>query len=197
MKRAATLRSVTLALFLCCSAVYASPAPPEAKPPVSKNPDVAAIQKQLRELDRATEEAHTRAVVKIERPEGVCYWQVMGGDALLRMPVKDAGFPTLLMSAKINKGGEVEVSVAGETQPLETTPLGRFKVFLRGTEKDREDPQVRIGDRPPWRLSLVSPNDFFKGGVSGCCQCTPYKVTCCPSSGSCMSCGTCGDCCGD
>jgi hypothetical protein len=193
------LGSLALASVLCGSAVCASPAPPAAKAP--PNPEVVKIEKEIREFDRLKEEAHTRAVVKIERPEGVCYWQVMGADALLRLPLKkDAGFGTLLLSAKLLKGSEVQLSVAGEREPLETTALGRFNLSVKSAatgEKDREDPQVRIGDHALWKLSLISPGAFFKGGVSGCCSCALYKVTCCPSAGSCMGCGTCGDCCGD
>jgi hypothetical protein len=201
MRTVATLlRNLGLAALLSGSAVCASPAPPAAKAPQAATPEVAAIQKQLRELDRATEEAHTRAVVRIERPEGVCYWQVLGSDALLRMPVKDPGFANLLMSAKVVKGGEIELTVAGEIQPLETTSLSRLKVSLptgEAADKDREDPQVKVGQGSPWRLSLIPASDFFKSGIAGCCQCTIYKVTCCPTKGNDMACGTCGDCCGD
>jgi len=157
-------------------------------------------------MERIKEEIRTRAVVKIERPEGVCYWQIMGGgDSLLRMPVKDAGFGTLLMSAQI-VGDKLQVSVAGESQPLETTLLGRYSLVFKGEGREAAEKAVpadalRFGEREPWRFSIMPAPAFLalhtKGGVVGCCKCEMYKVTCCPSAGACMGCGTCGDCCGD
>lgn len=195
--RTAHLRNFLLGAILFSSTVCAAPAPPVAsKPQTEPAADMARIK----------EEISTRAVVKIERPEGTCYWQIMGGDSLLRMPVKESGFGTLLFSAQI-VGDKLQVSVAGETQPLETTLLGRYSLQYKGEGREAAEKGVaadalRFGDRPSWRFAIMPTHDFFalhstKGGIAGCCQCEMYKVTCCPNSGICMGCGTCGDCCGD
>ncbi len=77
--------ALLLSLVLLSSAVWSAPAPPGAG---EQSPQAAT------DTERLKEEAQTRAVLKIERPEGVCYWQIMGGDSLLRMPVKESSFGT-------------------------------------------------------------------------------------------------------
>lgn len=200
MRVTRALRTVALVGFLCTTAMCASPAPPAAS---TKPQPVAADLEQFANLEQLKEEVHTRAVVRIERPEGVCYWQIMGADSLARMPVKDAGYGMLLLSAQI-VGDKVQISVAGENQPLETTLLGRYSLGFQGpdveaSEKGLAADSLRFGGREAWRFSMASRGDFFarrnKGGVVGCCSCNPYKLTCCPSTGACMGCGTCGDCC--
>jgi hypothetical protein len=190
--RLAALSAVLLSSYLLA-------APPRPASAGDAKPQPAA------HLDRIKEEIRTRAVVKIERPEGVCYWQIMGADSLLRMPVKDAGFATLLLSAQI-VGDKLQVAAAGESQPLETTLLGRYSLQFKGEGREAAEKAVpadalRFGGREPWRLGIMPPADFIalhtKGGVAGCCKCEMYKVTCCPNAGACLSCGTCGDCCGD
>ncbi len=194
--RTVHVRSFLLGVVLFSSTVCAAPAPPVASKP---QPEPTA------DMERIKEEIRTRAVVKIERPEGVCYWQVMGNDSLLRMPVKESGFGALLFSAQI-VGDKLQVSVAGENQPLETTLLGRYSLQYKGEGREAAEKGVaadalRFGDRPPWNFAIMPTHDFFalytKSGIAGCCQCALYKVTCCPASGICMGCGTCGECCGE
>ena len=196
------MRSLIASIAALAAVLFSSlllAAPPKPGAARDTKPQPAADMVQIKE------EIRTRAVLKIERPEGVCYWQIMGGDSLLRMPIKDAAFGTLLMSAQI-VGDKLQISAAGESQPLETTLLGRYSLQFKGEGREAAEKAVpaealRFGDREPWRFSIMPTHDFFalhtKGGVAGCCKCEMYKVTCCPSAGACMGCGTCGDCCGD
>lgn len=195
MRTAYVSRALLFGVVLFSSAVWAVPAPPSAG---------AAGPQAVADMERLKEEAQTRAVLKIERPEGICYWQIMGGDSLLRMPVKESGFGTLLFSAQIVEE-KLRLSVAGESQPLETVLLGRYNLDPAGREAVSKaaatEDSLRFEGREPWRLSTVPKSDFFvlrtKEGMQGCCSCWQYKVYCCPASGMCMGCGTCGDCCGD
>lgn len=182
-----------VATLLGSSAARAAPAPPAA----GKKPNPPSAT----DLERIREEARTLAVLKIERPEGTCYWQILGSDALLRIPLKDSAFKAVLFSAHL-AGDSLKISAAGENEPLETTPLGSYDLPFRGDGLDRQKAttadSLRFEDRPAWNLSTLPPRDFFKlGGIDGCCKCNLFKLTCCPSAGNCLSCGTCGDCCAD
>lgn len=197
MRTLIAFRTVLLIVALFSSALCAASPPPG--PARDTKPQPAA------DMERIKEEIRTRAVLKIERPEGICYWQIMG-DSLLRMPVKESGFGTLLFSAQI-VGDKLQVSVAGENQPLETTLIGRYSLAFKGEAREGIEKAaitadaLRFGEREAWRLGIMPTHDFFalrtKGGIAGCCTCVNYEVVCCPSSGICMGCGTCGDCCGD
>gem|GEM_PF-2183305 len=164
----------SLAALLLASMAMASPAPPD--------------------LAERADLARTRAVVEITSQDGVCYWSVSGDD-LIRMPVKDDRFASILLSAKFDND-QVSVSLAGEREPLDTVLLGRF-AFSFG-ERDGQHvavDEVKSTRNEAWQLRIIPPGT--EKALSGCCGCSNLKVNCCPKIGKCLVCGTCGDCCGN
>lgn len=134
-----------------------------------------------------------RAVLEITSGDGICYWS-LSGDDLIRMPVKDDRFSSILLSAQF-ENGQVSVALAGEREPLETSLLGRY-VFALG-----ERPGQPLGveemkgfKTEGWQLRLLG-SDTSKA-LPGCCGCPMAKLQCCPHKGKCIDCGTCGSCCG-
>lgn len=151
------------------------------------------------DLGRQREPVPAVGVVKIERPEGVCYWSVVSTGDIVRLPVEVSGFSAVLLSAEID-GDYVRLSVAGEARPLDTTILGRFNfgsASAGSSEKALIREEARIGDGV-WRFRLLTPAEFSKGGLDDCCSCggAVLKVlACCPAMNKCITCGTCGECC--
>jgi hypothetical protein len=163
----------SLTALLLASVVQAAPAPPDL-------------------ADRA-DLTKTRAVVEITSQDGVCYWSVSGDD-LIRMPVKDDRFAAILLSAKF-ENDQVAVSLAGEREPLDTVLLGRYAMSLG----ERGGQQVAVGEiktkkTEAWQLRVLKPESGE--AMPGCCGCPLAKLQCCPHSGKCLDCGTCGSCCG-
>ncbi|MFY9819982.1 MAG: hypothetical protein WAM82_01280 [Thermoanaerobaculia bacterium] len=160
-----------LAALLLASAAQAAP------------PDLA---------DRA-DLAKTRAVVEITSQDGVCYWSVSGDD-LIRMPVKDDRFAAILLSARF-ENDQVSVSLAGEREPLDTVLLGRYALSL--AERDGQQvpvDEIQTKKTEAWKLRILKPG--IGAAMPGCCACTFAKLACCPHTGKCLDCGTCGSCCG-
>ena len=134
-----------------------------------------------------------RAVLEITSDDGVCYWS-LSGDDLIRMPVKDDRFGSILLSAQF-QNDQVSVALAGEREPLETLLLGRY-TFALG-----EKPGQPLGveemkgvKTEAWQLRLLRPGTGK--ALPGCCGCPMVKLQCCPHTGKCLDCGTCGTCCG-
>jgi hypothetical protein len=61
-----------------------------------------------------------RAIVQIKSEAGTCYWRVAGDDDLVRLPVQDERFASILLSARFDQD-QLHLSVAGEHAP--STPL--------------------------------------------------------------------------
>jgi hypothetical protein len=162
-----------LAALLLASMAQAAPAPPD--------------------LGEKADLTKTRAVLEITSQEGVCYWSISGDD-LIRMPVKDDRFESLLLSAKI-ENDQVSVALAGEREPLETLLLGRYAFSLgeRAGQPLAID-EMKSTKTEPWQLRILRPGTGK--ALPGCCACTLLKLQCCPHSGKCLDCGTCGTCCG-
>lgn len=163
-----------LAVLLLASAAMAAPAPPDL-------------------ADRARDLTKTRAVVEITSQDGVCYWSVSGDD-LIRMPVRDDRFAAILLSAKFEKD-QVAVSLAGERDPLDTLLLGRYSLSLG--EPDGQSvavDEIQSKKTEAWQLRILKPE--IGKAMPGCCACSLFKLQCCPHSGKCLDCGTCGSCCG-
>jgi hypothetical protein len=135
-----------------------------------------------------------RAVLEITTEDGVCYWSLWGDD-LVRMPVKDDRFGSILLSAKL-ENDQVSVALAGEREPLETLLLGRY-VFALG-ERPGQPPlpieEMKGAKDEVWQLRLLRPQ--AGKALPGCCGCPMVKLQCCPHTGKCLDCGTCGTCCG-
>jgi hypothetical protein len=162
-----------LALLLLASAAVAAPLPPDL-------------------ADRA-DLTKTRAVVEITSQDGVCYWSVSGDD-LIRMPVKDDRFAAILLSARF-ENDQVAVSLAGEREPLDTLLLGRYSLSLG--ERDSQSvavDEIQSKKTEAWQLRILKPE--IGKAFPGCCACSMFKLQCCPHSGKCLDCGTCGSCCG-
>jgi hypothetical protein len=162
-----------LATLLVASMAQAAPAPPD---PAER-----------------TDLAKAKAVVEITSDDGVCYWSISGDD-LIRMPVKDDRFASILLSAKF-ENDQVSVSLAGEREPLDTVLLGRYAWSLgeRGGQPVAVD-EIKNKKTEAWRLRILKPGTG--AAMPGCCACTLAKLQCCPHSGKCLDCGTCGSCCG-
>lgn len=166
----------SLVALLLASVLQAAPAPPGLAD----------------RIDRA-DLTKTRAVVEITSQDGVCYWSVSGDD-LIRMPVKDDRFAAILLSAKFDND-QVSVALAGEREPLDTLLLGRYAMSLG----ERDAQQVAVDEIATkkieaWRLRILKPE--IGASMPGCCGCPLLKLQCCPHSGKCLDCGTCGSCCG-
>jgi hypothetical protein len=134
-----------------------------------------------------------RAVLEITSDDGVCYWS-LSGDDLVRMPVKDDRFGSILLSAQF-ENDQVSVALAGEKEPLETLLLGRY-VFALG---ERPGQPLRVEETKgfkteAWQLRLLRPE--AGKALPGCCGCPMVKLQCCPHTGKCLDCGACGTCCG-
>jgi hypothetical protein len=132
-------------------------------------------------------------VVEITSQDGVCYWSVSGDD-LIRMPVKDDRFAAILLSARF-ENDHVSVSLAGEREPLDTLLLGRYALSLG--EQDGQSvavDEIKTNKTEAWQLRILKPG--IGAALPGCCGCTFLKLQCCPHSGKCLDCGTCGSCCG-
>ncbi|HSS52690.1 MAG TPA: hypothetical protein VLX28_27430 [Thermoanaerobaculia bacterium] len=163
----------SLALLLLASVAMAAPAPPD--------------------LADRVDLAKTRAVVEITSQDGVCYWSVSGDD-LIRMPVKDDRFSSILLSAKFDND-QVSVSLAGEREPLDTLLLGRYAMSLG--ERDGQTiavDEIKSKKTEAWQLRILKPET--KLAMPGCCGCPFLKLQCCPHIGKCLDCSTCGSCCG-
>jgi hypothetical protein len=162
-----------LATLLIARVAQAAPAPPD----LADKADLAT----------------TRAVVEITSQDGVCYWRVSGDD-LIRMPVKDDRFASILLSAKF-ENDQVSVSLAGEREPLDTLLLGRDSWSLE--ERDGQPvavDEIKTKTTEAWQLRILKPG--IGKSMPGCCGCTLLKLYCCPHAGKCLDCGTCGTCCG-
>jgi hypothetical protein len=133
-----------------------------------------------------------RAVLQITREDGVCLWRISGDDELVRLPVKDERFGAILLSARF-EDDHLLVTLAGEKEPLETLPLGRYTFSLG--ERDSQPlmvSELKSRRSDAWQLKVVPPGTK---AVVGCCSCPLVKLTCCPNYGKCLSCSNCGECC--
>lgn len=148
-----------------------------------EGPDAATLAEKF---------AKPKAIVEITRDEGVCFWTVTGDDELVRLPVEGEPFKAVLLSANF-EGDSLQVSLAGESQPLETALLGRYLFSPLDTDSAATPVTLAKGARSkPWQIRVVS---GLTKASSGCCSCTLQKITCCPATGRCLTCGGCGSCC--
>jgi hypothetical protein len=136
--------------------------------------------------------AKPKAILEITRDEGVCFWTLTGDDQLVRLPVENEPFKAVLLSANF-EGDSLQVSLAGEDRPLETALLGRYLFSPLDTDSAATPDALAKGARSkPWQIRVVS---AFTKALSGCCGCSLEKITCCPATGKCLTCGGCGTCC--
>lgn len=145
------------------------------------------------ERDTTSEQALARAVLQIKSEAGICLWTISGDDDLVRLPVEDERFASILLSARF-AGDELQLTLGGEKAPLEVTPLGQLDLSLRDGEPVTVDSfrAVKAG-KGGWELQVVPST---KVDTLNCCTCGLYKLTCCPRQGYCIGCGACGTCCG-
>jgi hypothetical protein len=149
----------------------------------------------FRDVDERAELSPTRVVLQIATEDGVCLWRISGDDELVRMPLKDDRFGTVLLSAKF-EGDQLSVSVAGEKEPLDTVPLGTYSFTLTGKDSPpiAVDALKKSRTAESWQLRALPPG--AKSTIPGCCSCAMLKINCCPRAGKCLGCGSCGECCG-
>lgn len=134
------------------------------------------------------------AVLEIKSNTGVCYWTIAGDGDLVRFPVKDESFESILVSARFD-ADELHVTLAGERSPLETAALGQYELGLKDGAPTKVSPFRNRGtESRDWVLRVVPPTE--KVDTSNCCSCGLAKLKCCPAPNYCMGCGVCGDCCG-
>ena len=150
---------------------------------------------------------HARAVLEIKSEAGVCYWTISGDEDLVRLPVEDESFSSILLSSHF-KGSDLQLTVAGEGAPLQTTPLGQFDLGFDDSaptalnsfravklESASKGTPGREPGKRGWELRLHRNGD--KVDTTNCCHCPIQKLACCPNPNFCISCGACGNCCGD
>ncbi len=142
---------------------------------------------------QAPEVRGPQALLQITTEDGVCYWDVSADDGLVRLPLKDSSLSAVLLSASF-EGEELIVTLAEERQPLETVSLGRYALALG----ESNSVPVAVPGSPgkirtlPWELRVVPGPARV---AAGCCGCSIEKISCCPRTGHCLTCGTCGECC--
>jgi hypothetical protein len=142
-----------------------------------------------------------RAIVQIKSEAGTCYWRVAGDDDLVRLPVQDERFASILLSARFDQD-QLHLSVAGEHAPLDTSSLGQFDLGLKDETpvmvnsfravKSRQDGTPAAGGG--WEIRVLRPHT--KVDTTNCCSCGLVKLSCCPNKNYCIGCGVCGNCCG-
>jgi hypothetical protein len=142
-----------------------------------------------------------RAILRINSEAGTCYWRIAGDDDLVRLPVQDERFSSILLSARFDES-QLHLTLAGERAPLDTSPLGQFDLGLKDSApvsvssfravKSRQDGTT--AGAGGWEIRALPPNT--KVDTSGCCSCGLIKLSCCPNKNYCIGCGVCGTCCG-
>jgi len=160
-----------------------------AQEPLRAGPQAESRREVLQEV------GGTRALLQITSEAGVCYWSITGDDDLVRLPVKDEPFSSILLSARF-ENEQLHLSLAGERAPLDTTSLGQVALGLRdGLPVKMESFQgQKSSSRGGWQLRVIPPHT--KVDTSNCCSCGITKLTCCPNANYCIGCGVCGSCCG-
>lgn len=159
------------------------------------------------EVELRPELLHARGVLEIKSEAGVCYWTISGDEDLVRLPVEDESFSFILLSSHF-KGSDLQLTVAGERAPLQTTPLGQFDLGFDDSTpttvnsfravKSRSESEPTSGREPRtrgWELRFHRNGE--KVDTTNCCHCPIQKLACCPNANFCMGCGVCGNCCGD
>jgi hypothetical protein len=144
----------------------------------------------------------SRAILEIKSEAGTCYWRIAGDDDLVRLPVQDERFSSILLSARFDQD-QLHLILAGERAPLDTTSLGQLDLGLKDgapavavssfrAVKSRMDgsPAGTAG----WEVRALPPHT--KVDTSNCCSCGLTKLSCCPNKAYCIGCGVCGTCCG-
>lgn len=161
---------------------------------------IAAAERppQADEVAGAALELPPAGALQITTEEGVCYLDLSAGaDGPIRMPLEGEGLPAILVSTRRTEKGVV-VTLAHERAELETEPIGKYELPLGDREGPGESaqatlPRLKTGRASTWALRLVSP---VEKAMPGCCSCGAVKIQCCPYAGKCLSCSTCGQCCG-
>ena len=159
----------------------------------------APAERRAEERTANLELGNPRALLQITSEAGVCYWRIAGDDDLVRLPVEDERFATVLLSARF-ADDQLHLSIAGERAPLDTTSLGEVELGITGGSPVRVDSFRALKSRGSrgWQLQALPPNT--KVDTSNCCSCGLTnlfaKLSCCPNKAYCIGCGACGTCCG-
>jgi hypothetical protein len=143
-----------------------------------------------------------RAILQIKSEAGTCYWRIAGDDDLVRLPVQDDRFSSILLSARFEED-QLHLALAGERSPLDTSALGQFDLGLKDDSapvtvnsfravKSRMDGTG--AGTTGWEIRALPPHT--KVDTTGCCSCGLVKISCCPNKNYCIGCGVCGTCCG-
>jgi hypothetical protein len=144
-------------------------------------------------LAAAEVEEPVRAVVEIRSEEGRCFWSVSGDGELVRLPIEHEDYSALLLSTHFTDD-QLLLTVAGEQKPLETTGLGTFILSLEGKAGGPVNVLQKSG-AAGWDIQLAPADPTTAPGVGQCCSCHGVRILCCPNTGKCLSCGSCGSCC--
>jgi hypothetical protein len=179
-----------LVLLSLCAAVFAGAAPASSQEDPRADP-----------AGREPLENRARAILQIKSEAGTCYWRISGDDDLVRLPVQDDRFSSVLLSARF-EGDQLHLALAGEHAPLDTTSLGQFDFNIVPdaapvTVNSFRAVKTREGG---WELRALPPHS--KVDTLNCCRCgivaiaNLAKLSCCPNKNYCIGCGACGDCCG-
>ena len=142
-----------------------------------------------------------RAILEIKSEAGTCYWRIAGDDDLVRLPVQDERFSSILLSARFDQN-QLHLTLAGERAPLDTYSLGQLDLGLkdgapvavssfRAVKSKMDGSPAGTGG---WEVRALPPHT--KVDTSNCCSCGLVKLSCCPNANFCMGCGVCGSCCG-
>ncbi len=135
-----------------------------------------------------------RALLQITSEAGLCYWSIAGDDDLVRLPVQDERFSSILLSARFDND-QLHLSMAGERAPLDTSSLGQIELGLDGSPVTVDSfSGLKSTSKGGWQLRVIPPHTNVD--TSNCCSCGIAKLSCCPKKNYCIGCGVCGDCCG-
>jgi hypothetical protein len=98
-----------------------------------------------------------RAVLQIKSEAGICYWSITGDDDLVRLPVADERFPSILLSARFGED-QLHLTLAGERAPLDTSSLGQFDLgLLDGSPVTVNGFRAAKAGNKGWELRVLPP----------------------------------------
>jgi hypothetical protein len=153
-----------------------------------------------------------QATLEITSADGKWYVDLAALDlGPVRLPLLgDPRSSAILLSAR-SEGDKLILSLAAEKGELETSLIGRYELHpAKGAPL--AIPELESWKTGAWTIRVV----HVGSTLPGCCSCTPAfgparletgakphghpeikpPVQCCPNTGRCMGCGTCGTCCG-
>ena len=128
--------------------------------------------------------------LRIATPDGVYHIKFFGeSDGPIEIPLKHDRFTALLLAPELTEQGW-RVSLGLQEEVLKVSPVGQLDLTM-----GREVPiaELERAGIENWvmKLELGPP---ITQAIDGCCGCG--RINCCPFSGKCMSCSSCGMCCG-